>query len=513
MKNLKYYLAFFAVILTNTIFSQETIVVEEVEETVIETTESSNYRTNRRNVKNIYKKGEHFLTGNIDNEVYIIKNNATNLYGLQDFNGNLLVRPMFKSVNKYSSSKNRIIVSIDYSKHGIIDKNGEIIVPLVYSSISSQNNKQLFILSKSYSNYSIVDYNGKAVLDGNFERISVYNDVIKVKRNDAYGVFTTKGEELLPLEYDKIEYNTTLKFFSVTKNGVNSILKRNGEKLFSNNYSEVESYGSYRNSQFLVGKNDLKGIISLDEKTIIPIKFQDIDRKNNYQLYTVQQNNLWGLYDSYFDKFLIKPVYKEVHKLSNTVYLLISDTKKTIRDINYKTNVDVSEFNFPSYYLSSSKYLKTEKDNKFGLLDVTTGKQVVPTKYDKVRSSYGYMSGYDNKDKKYTAYDKEGKVIAKNFNNIKSITSNLYKLTKKGKAGLIYNGNLIADIEYDIVTYYRNVKLIVLVKKSTYSLLDYVTGEMIIKDSKERISVNSSTNKITHNNKKYFYSSGQLKEE
>lgn len=103
MKNLSILSFITCILFSNISFSQEVV---EVEETVIESTEAdNNYSRSRRNVKNIYKKGEHFLTGNIDNEIYIIKNNSTKLYGLQDYEGNLLVRPMFKSINKYSSSK------------------------------------------------------------------------------------------------------------------------------------------------------------------------------------------------------------------------------------------------------------------------------------------------------------------------------------------------------------------------------------------------------------------------
>ena len=292
MKKIQTALNISILLLINTIVLAQEVI--EVEETVIESTESVSPSNRRRNVKNIYKKGEHFLTGNIENQVYIIKNNATNLYGLQDFNGNLLVRPMFKSIDQYGSSKNRIIVSLDYSKKGIIDKKGGIIVPLQYSSISSQKDKQLFILGKSYSNYTIVDYNGKEIIEGVFEKISVYDDIIKVKRNNAYGIFNTSGKELLPLEYDKIDYNSDLKFFSVSKNEMNTILKRNGEALFNKKYTEVQSYGSYRNSAFLVKKNNKRGIISLDEKVIVPFNFQDIDTKNNYQLYIVKQLNRSG---------------------------------------------------------------------------------------------------------------------------------------------------------------------------------------------------------------------------
>lgn len=512
MKNHKYFLLLITLLFSNIILSQEEIEVEEVEETIIESTETYSSNRGRRNVKNIYKKGEHFLTGNIENEIYIIKNNATNLYGLQDFNGNLLVRPMFKSIDKYNSSKNRIIASLDYSKKGVIDRKGEIIIPFQYSSITSKKGKQLFVIGKSYSNYSLVDYNAKPIIEGVFESIYLYNDVIKVKRNDAYGIFTSEGKELLPIEYDKVEYNSSSKFFSVFKNGKSTILTKDGKELFNNKYSEVKTYGSYRSDQFLVEKNDKKGIISFDERKIVPIKFEDIDLKSNYQLYIVKQNNLWGVYDSYFDKFLINPNYTEIHQLSKNVYLLISDTKKTIKDIKFKNTVDVSKYNFKNYYLSSSTYLKTENNGKQGLLNINSGKLIVPAKYERIRVNSNFISAYNNQERKYTAYNSDGKIIAKDFNNSKSLASKLYKITKKGKAGLIYNGELLADVKYDMITYFRNIKLIILVKNSTYSLLDYSTGEMLIKDSKDRIKINTSSNKITHKNKNYFYSSGQLKE-
>ena len=511
MKKIKLILSTTLLLLTNTIILAQEVI--EVEETVIESTESSYSPNQRRNVKNIYKKGEHFLTGNIENELYIIKNNATDLYGLQDYNGNLLVRPMFKNIDKYGSTKNRIIVTLEYSKKGVINKKGEIIIPLQYSSITSQNNKEIYIVGTSYSNYSIVDNNGKPILDGVFERISVYDDVLKVKRNDAYGVFNLKGEKLLPLEYDKIDYNTSSKFFSVTKNGVNSVLKRNGERLFNKKYTEVENYGGYKYTEFLVEKNGEKGIISFDEKVIVPLKFQEIDKSNSYQLYIVKQNNLWGVYDSYFDKFLIEATFNEIKRLSRTTYILISNSKKEIRNVEFKTNIDVSKYNFPDYYLKNSNYLTTQKDNKFGLLNIKTGKETVPTKYDKVRVNYGFISAYNNDDRKYTGYNIDGEVIAKDFNNSNYITSKLYKITKNGKAGLIYDGKLAAKIDYDVITYYKDLKVIVLIKDNLYSLLDYANDNMIIKDSKEKISVNPSTNKITHNNKNYYYSSGQIKEE
>lgn len=501
MKNILIFITL-NLIATNT-FSQE------IEETVIESTETSSNR--RQNVRNIYKKGEHYVTGNIENEIFIIKNNSTNLYGLQDINGNLLVKPMFKNVDLYASSKNRIVVSIGYSMIGVINRKGEIIIPLEYSSINSKKSKQVFIIGKNYNNYSIVDYNGASILEGDFESISVYED-IKVKRNDAYGVFNFDGKIILPIEFDKIEYNSKFEFFDVTKNGKSTIIKRNGEKLFLNNYTNIKNYGSYNSLKFLVEKDNKKGFISFDEKIIVPIKFQDVKNKNNGQLYIVKQNNLWGVYDSYFDQFLINPLYKEVQQISKTIYILISENKKEFRNIEYKTTVDVSKYNFKDYYLSNSLFLKTQKDQNFGMLNIANGKLIVPPKYNSIYVKTGFLTAYNEDSKTYSVYSIDGKVLAQNLNNVKSINHKLYKLTKKGKAGLIYNGKLITKINLDVITPYKDLNLAILKKDNTFTLIDYVSQKIILKESKEKISISPLSKIIKYNNKNYFYILGKLKE-
>ncbi|NVK52220.1 MAG: WG repeat-containing protein [Flavobacteriaceae bacterium] len=485
-------------------FSQE---IEEVEETVIESTESSYNKSQQKKVSSIYQNKQHYLTGDIDKKVFIIKNSDTGLFGLQDINGNLLVKPIFESISKYNSSSSRIVVSLGYGKKGVITAKGTYIIPPTYRSIYTYNEKTIFVTTNTERKNNIFNYFGTAILKKSYDRISILNNAILAKENGLYGLFDANGKELFPLEYEAIEYNRSYNFYLLKQNSVTKIVKPDRSNFFSNEYTDVKKIGY--NPLFLVTKNNKKGIISLDEKIIVPIKFEDIKERNKNQLYIVKQNGFWGVYDIYFNQFLIQPVYTSIDRLSDNYYAIVSKKgEKFIKNLMTKKTIDISNYGF-SNYIKSNRFLTLKSNNKKGLLDLENDKIIVPIQYEYLYIYDGFISAKINSNL-YTTYTKNGATLLENGNSIEKIYTNVYKITKNGKAGLIIGDKKALDVTYDIIIPFRKLNLVLLKKNEKYSLLNTKDSKILIKPSKYKITVNEDSSIISQKNKTYFFSLNKL---
>ncbi|WP_143744257.1 hypothetical protein [Polaribacter tangerinus] len=125
MKSLKYYLLIIVLLKSNIFIAQQ--VVEAIETVAPATTETI-ISENNTNVPKIYKNGEHILVGNIENELYVIKNVNTNLQGIQDKNGTLFftTKKMLIENSKYPITISKNTGSISHQNKTYFYSSGKL---------------------------------------------------------------------------------------------------------------------------------------------------------------------------------------------------------------------------------------------------------------------------------------------------------------------------------------------------------------------------------------------------
>jgi len=217
-------------------------------------------------------------------------------------------------------------------------------------------------------------------------KTAILDDMLIVKaNNNCYGVITVYGETLLETKYDNIEYLR-------------------------------------ETSDFLVESNGKKGIISKEKETKVALSYDSIQKVTNKNdiFYVVGKSNLYGLFDVE-GKPIIYPEYERIGI-----------------DVNAYTQNGVT-----NGYILYNSLVPVRINNKWGLIDITTGNKVANFVYDSfgcpngknnLARTYGVLNVSDynlivvNQGGKYNLMDVEGKWLFDGF-----ILDSVYITTSEGK--------------------------------------------------------------------------------
>lgn len=496
MKKIVFIITLFIYIVS---FSQEeeiieVIEIEEVEETVIESTETGNvnqyYQSNTADI----------VTGEIDNTLLIFKGKNSSLYGLKDKTGKVLVKPIFSSINNYGSTKNRIKASLSYGKEGLIDSNGNIIIPFEYSSIYL--NRNIYTVQKN-GKYFLFDYYGNKLLKKSYDEITIDDINFKVKENGFYGMLNASGEVLLAIEYDNINYFQKEGWFLVVKNGISNIIDSKGKNVFGNKYSSVSKLDYYFKF-ILVEKNGKFGLIDKSGNEIVPIVFEGFDKNYNDNFFIVKQKAKWGLYNLIFKKFLIEPTYDKIKMLSTNFYLVTDQNSKTLIDILSNNKIDFTPYDDSSTYISNTTAIVKLNGLK-GAIDIESGKLIIPTKYNYLDVNSNYIKGNLPDSRLSDMYSHNGDLLYKNVSYIRNLNNNYNysKITTQGKMGLIYKGAELIPAEYNRIEDYKNLNYVLVTKENKFGLISLNDGSFLIPLNSNPITVNEDKNIVSFKRKNY----------
>ncbi len=195
------------------------------------------------------------------------------------------------------------------------------------------------------------------------------------------------------------------------------ISTNNGEALFEAKYDSIEYFPS--SSEFLVGSNSKKGIISKDRTTKIQPIYDSIEKVTNKNdiFYIVKEGDLYGLLDEN-GKTILYPEYEKI-------------------------GIDVSAYKqngVTNGYILYNKLIPAKKENKWALIDIN-GNHVTEAIYDSfgcpkanIARSYGVITVPDynlivvSKNGKYNLITLEGKNLFDGY-----ILDSVYITISEGK--------------------------------------------------------------------------------
>ena len=179
----------------------------------------------------------------------LIKVSINNVYGILRSGGNVSCyhRPLF----------------------GMINYLGEVVLDTVYNVIiPATNNKKLFTVQNNQYQYGVIDSNGNEIIPfGKYDWIDGFDrGLARVKKGvrtnglansgAQWGIINEQGEEVLPIEYDDIWsfYGKSYPTIIATKNGVTSQISFSLLGVISNNCSYPdtirEEYDNPRYGEF-----------------------------------------------------------------------------------------------------------------------------------------------------------------------------------------------------------------------------------------------------------------------
>ncbi len=397
------------------------------------------------------------LSSNIPYEKTVLKYKDGNLYGLIDFDGNIIIQAQFEDIQNIDYKEGYLKIKKD-GAYGVVTIEGKRIIQPEFNDVMSDGyynektkySKAGFLLqikSDEGYKYGYANLDGKEVIDTTFSELSRIIEIEDEK--DVYFISTVNGKkglikngkQIIENELDDISYDSITKLLVVEKNASYGIKDLDGKQILPIEYDSINIGGDYINAN------------NGEEREVFDTNGNKLDTKNsshlkvskNYSI-IIDENNYYNIEDS-SNNILLKDQYVYIEYFTNDLFIATIDNNSGV--INSNGNVVI-----PLKYSSIQRIDGTE------VLQATL---LDNNKVDLINASGELINGLENGIIDKT--DKYIKLISKNnvkyfdySGNEKSyqdIVSNnkIYASNKDGKWGFVDNkGNVVVNYEYDMVT-------------------------------------------------------------
>lgn len=402
-------------------------------------------------------------------------------------------------------------------KYGVIDREGNIVVEPVYSTIDIPNpTLPVFIKSDDAQNFSAIDNNGNDILTGyeSVEAISINNissnipyekTVLKYKQGGLYGLIDMQGNKITDNIYNSI---TNIDYkegnLKVEQNGQYGVINIKGTTIIKPEYESIIADGYYDEET----KYERAGFI-LRIKTDDGYKFGYADRKG---------------------KIILEPLYNEISRITeitgDDIFLITANNGRygVVKNGKEVLKNDFTDINFDQ----NNNLLILQKDNSWGVVDLE-GNNIVPIDYDNIIIGGKYINAQkgedtlifdasgnnidtdilsynqvnDNyaividKDNNYNIVDNAGnKKLNENYTYIEYLNNDEFIVTINGKTGIINGeGNTIIEVNYNAIQQIDGTNALQAVD-SENNRTDIIDKDMQIHEGIENAYISKETNYI-----------------
>lgn len=169
-------------------------------------------------------------------------------------------------------------------KYGLININGEEIIPPIYEEISFEASN--FVKAKKENFYGVLDKKGNIIVDFIYDNIKIperivndKNEPIIVGLNNKYGVVNKNNEIIIPIENKFIKLFHNLNLLLIThNNNKSSLVNFNGKNILPQEYySKISLFGD---NLILARVNNKSGIYNYKGKVIVEPIYDWIVKSN-----------------------------------------------------------------------------------------------------------------------------------------------------------------------------------------------------------------------------------------
>lgn len=188
-------------------------------------------------------------------------------YGYIDLVGNEVIAPLYDEA--YPFSNGVAIVEKD-SKWGIVDKNGDYVVPCKYDNIAPSI-KDGVVPFRINNKYGIVSISGRELITA-YDAINVFSEGLAwVEKDGKRGYIDKEGCEIIPLLFDECsDFSEGLAV--VKENGLYGFIDKTGKLVIPCQFSMAYPFSCGRARIKSDGKY---GYINMQGETVIPCQYED----------------------------------------------------------------------------------------------------------------------------------------------------------------------------------------------------------------------------------------------
>ena len=350
----------------------------------------------------INKNGKKYEIAKIENYNYfVLKEN--NLYGVIDGNGNTIIPVNYDSIKIVNKKKAVFVCYKNNTTQILNEKNQQIlenyqnVEPIRLKNITSDlmYEKTVFKYQKD-GKYGLVSIDGKKITDAKYESIEglPYKEgELIAKINGKLGVINIKGNKLVNFEYDKIEAdgyytdNDSYKYAgyivsNTTTEGYRfGYINYKGKLILKPEYNQLSrevDINDNENAYIICAKNGQFGITK-NENSILPNEYQSIDYDDSNDVFTIEKSKKYGI-ANLEGKIIVPPEYDQID--INGIYLYAKNNQGTTvyNSDGTQANIDV---NIAILKTANDNYrikIDNKNESKYGIIG-KSGEQLVDEKY------------------------------------------------------------------------------------------------------------------------------------
>lgn len=385
-------------------------------------------------------------------------------------------------------------------KWGVIDNNGNAVISTTYDEmvVVPNNKKAVFVCTYDVQD-STGEYKTKVLNEKNKEIVTGYDKVeaidnydskqniwfednlLRVKKDNKYGLVDFNGKTILECEYDSISaLKGVTENILVEKEGKVGLVNSKGQTVINIEYADIQTLKEGYKSEYLVKGSDGKyGVVSTSGTKILEPIYDEIKYLNSNETYAVKLNGEMQLINNKGE--LLQKAEGEEYKYAKGENVVVSKEGKV--GIEKLTGEQVVACEYENLEYAFSIYYIAKKDGKYGIINVNNetvrefeyinmycveeGNFIVADKTEtetvildsnlaqkisgiisEINVEKGYIKLYTETEYKYYNFKFEEK------QNTEILSHNTLFLSKKdGKYGFVDKaGNVVVDYIYEDAT-------------------------------------------------------------
>ena len=296
-----------------------------------------------------------------------------------------------KDVNNDITSKKYFSCFKD-DKWGVIDEKANIVIDPGYQEMIVIPNKNNDIFLCTYDvNYENGEYKTKALNSKNQEIFLEYDlieaipnkddannlwyeeDVLRVKKNEKYGLISYENKKILDFEYDSIIAIEGVKnVFKIEKEGKYGIANSKGTILVEPKYEDVKILGKDDKSGFIIKDKGLYGVIDYSSKEILETKYEEIYNINYKEKYYIKEDGIKKVINKE-GKEILRNGFDEILQLSEEGIIYKKNNKVGLKTYEGETKIKPE---YEDLLQVKENTIIAKKDGKYGVIDLEGNKKI-----------------------------------------------------------------------------------------------------------------------------------------
>ena len=361
------------------------------------------------------------IVSNLPYEKRVLKYKENGKYGLIDYTGKVIVKPIYEEIEGLENKESELIVKKD-GKYGVINDRGiklikeeydgivadgyyteenkyalsgyiisnktsngyrygylnyklEKMLKIEYNEISRvleiNNGQDIYIIASKNGKFGVVK-NNKTVINYDYQDIEydANNNLFKLQRNLQFGVYDINGKSILPVQYKELDFKGV--YIQALENGkeVYTYFNSKGDEIKVPKYTSVLKT-TENNYYITINKEGLYGIINKDEKELVENKYNYLEYLFDEYFIAAKNDGNLGIINAK-DSILVDFKYEVLQKIQDTKVVEAKVLKENVSELYGKDMEKIYSVD-NAYIYKKDNYIEvySEKDTKYFDLEGT----------------------------------------------------------------------------------------------------------------------------------------------